>query len=52
MLLVLSVQPSDSVMCVYIYVYTHTERDIYSGHELLRKVSNKTLLSKWICIPT
>ena len=25
MLLVLSVQPSDSVMCMYIYVYTHRE---------------------------
>ena len=25
MLLVLSVQPSDSVMCVYVYVYTHRE---------------------------
>lgn len=28
-LLVLSVQPRDSVMCMYRYVYTHTERDIF-----------------------
>ena len=39
-----------SYVCVYICVHTHTHRHIL-GHELLRKVSIKSLLSKWICIP-